>query len=446
MRSLLFSLFLFISFIGQAQETRVAFDSNGKYETIDNSQNNTYHFFPEYESLYQASLYQLSDSTYSLEIEYFKEGKSVRIRKALNQSGFHTLRERVDAQLLLPAVKPLDQSGRVPLIVFSSMLGLSYYGWILPTAIDIQDSKTFLSLYLFTAASSFFVPYFATRDKEVTKGMSTLTNFGLSVGLVHGAVFYNLFDNNSFNNQALMFSTLGFGLAEGFGFYHLARIKQFSYGQSAAMSWYSSAGALFTVGASYALGNSNEKLAFGTTLLGAAGGFGLGYYFSHQQKYSLGDVIFSSSATSIAAFNAMALMFAFEQNDARPNIGAAVIGSAIGAIWSHYYTRDRNYKTSNAIYIGLGGLGGGLLGAGLGVLVSPDNTNGQGIMLLAAAGATTGFLLTNRLLKNDNESKSTVSKFNININPAALLTVKRAYNPNLLGGGIIPAVNVSYSF
>lgn len=109
-----------------AQEVQVSPDKAGKFDYITTEMESRLNLFPQYKNFLEARLYELSDSTYLLEILHRKNGQRHRERKKLTTKEFREFRRQVSEKL--QQHKPetmLNQEGRAKLLTATSLIGLT---------------------------------------------------------------------------------------------------------------------------------------------------------------------------------------------------------------------------------------------------------------------------------------------------------------------------------
>ena len=137
---LIITLSFCLSKISNAQETQISIDEEGKIEYINSELEQELGLFKEYHNFKEARLFQISDTSYVLEISYRPEDKLLRARLPLSASEVQEFKQKVMNRIEKKApTTVLDQEGRTKLIVGSTTLSFGYYGWVIPVYFEADD-------------------------------------------------------------------------------------------------------------------------------------------------------------------------------------------------------------------------------------------------------------------------------------------------------------------
>lgn len=289
-----------------------------------------------------------------------------------------------------------EESGRATFLSTTIILGLNY-GWMVPTILKVDDAKVFVGLYLLTAGTAFTAPYLLTRDDEITRGMATLGSTGGVLGFGHGALAYlTVVGIDDAEARPLLATMLGTSVVEGSLGYMFARKRKMSAAKALALSSGSIWGLGLTGGLNFVATGEDTKpqVAYGTMLLGSAGGAYAGHLYEAHRSPTEGDVSLVSYTGLLGGYTAVAPLLAADVENPRVVAGSLMVGAALGLVGGDHLLKGRDYTRSAAGVITLGSLAGGLLGAGGAFLVLPDSGDtATWIVTGSAAGAIGGFVL-----------------------------------------------------
>jgi hypothetical protein len=177
------------------QEVQVPFDQQGRIQVLDAPTAARLGLFTDRYPGYQEArlLLLLPDSSYVLEITTVRAGQTYRERVPQTPAEVEALRRQVTDRIAArPPAALLDQEGRGALLTTTTLLGLGFYGWGIPVALNLEADQTVAALYMLTAGGSFFVPWALTRGAVVTRGMADLAGWGATRGIVQGVVLHEL--------------------------------------------------------------------------------------------------------------------------------------------------------------------------------------------------------------------------------------------------------------
>ncbi|OGU60851.1 MAG: hypothetical protein A2X64_04610 [Ignavibacteria bacterium GWF2_33_9] len=443
--------------VGHAQEKQIQFIPENNIKVIDSEMETKLNLFPEYNNFKEARLYQKSDNSYVLEITYIENEDEIRIRKNLSQSELDDLRVKIQSLITteMPALG-LDQSGRANFLIGTTVLSLGYYGWAIPYIMNLDGSAA-AGTYMLTAGLGFFIPYYATKESEVTKGMAQLSIGSGVIGLGHGAILYDLFvdpktttDEWGYtytepNYKALNLLMTVASLGELTAGYFYAKNNKVSEGRANSIVANAFWGAGYGVGASMMLYGDEfgeEEVSYDIPLLlGSIGGAIMGNSLANMQNLAPGDPTVMSNAGILGLMAGGTLLTYIEPNDIRTGT-AIMLASTIGG---HYLgweaIKGYDFSNSTATYIGLGSLGGGVMGGGIALLTNSENE--EVYSTLITGGAVIGFLITYNSLKSQAKIRTkTTSNLNWGIHPEGFFAGKT----NKQYGTSIPFFTLNYKF
>lgn len=429
MKKLLFWTFLFITLtlklIGQT-EIQVSPDADGKLDIITADQENRLNLFAEYENFKEARCFKLNDTSYVIEIMYEEDGDVKRAKKYYTAEAFFAFRNEVSSVILQNAPETiLNQEGRSRLLTASTTVGLTYYGWALPTGLNVEDGKLYLGMYMLTAGTSFFLPYAITRKQTVSPSQADLFIYGQTRGILHGNLI-NLALMEDPDQTFGSFLGLSASITEGVVGYHWARKEKMSRGDALTIGLYGDFGMGIFAASSYTFGLLDDdgiRRLSASTLLGAAAGLTLGNYMQNRYSYTVGDIYMQRSLGFLGAYVPVAIALIAETEDAKVVTGLAAAGSIGGLALGHHIAENNDYTASQGRLIALGQIAGGLLGLGTGYLISSDNSDSYKVLLTGSViGSIGGFALMNKVFTNRKvKGKDKKQAFNFSLNPQGFI-------------------------
>jgi hypothetical protein len=199
-----------------------------------------------------------------------------------------------------------------------------------------------------------------------------------------------------------VFGTLTLGsLVEGTGFTLWARQMNASAGLTNSM------GRASDFGIGYALGLSSIVLpdddigprwAGASGLVGAGVGYGLGYYYGKLRNPTWGDVEVLRTVGVLGAYGSAVPLIVGEVENRQAIALTLMAGATAGLVVGDRLLDGHDFTTGQGVVVELSTLAGGLTGAGLAYLLTPDDTSNTGeakvLAIGAALGAAGGFVLT----------------------------------------------------
>jgi len=413
---------------GHAQEVLVPIDDEGKLESIDAELERELGLFTEYENFREARLFQVSDTSFVLEISHQPQERLLKVRLPLSAEEAFEFRRKVTERIELRKPRAvLNQEGRAKLLGGILTLSLGYYGWAVPVMFDMNDGKTIVAVYMLTSGGSFFAGLSATRNITVTDGAATFSLYGATRGIVHGMSLYGLAKGEDASGRGLVgFGLLG-SLSEAMAFFAIADRADMSAGTAEMVGIGGDFGLGLGLGAAHladAFDDGKEQGLAASVLLGSGAGLLAGKFLADKQPYTRGDVYVLRGVGFLGTYIPLALVDLAEPEDDRIYTGAAMAGSVIGLGLGHYLVRGKDFTTGQGTLINLSELAGGLVGLGVAYLVSSDDDDNSALYLtLSALGATGGFLLLYPSFARRAQAHEKSSSWNIRFAPEGLLAL-----------------------
>jgi hypothetical protein len=442
-----------------AQEVQVPLDRDGQIQEIDRRLAERLDLFlDEYPDLDTVRLYRIDDDRFVLEVAYTEDGQAARRRVELSGAEVAELRDRVTRALVARAPEAaLDQDGRLLLVGGTTLVGLGYYGWVVPLALDVEDGRGFLASYMLTAGASFLIPYIYTRHRPVTYGMANAGFWGATRGALHGAFLAGLFDPSP--SEGLWGGlSIATSLAESLAGYAWARRADLSAGDVHVIGNFGDFG---TAAAGYSmlmLQPDNESVVYGSLLAGAAAGLAMGPGRARSLPYTWGDAEVQRGLALLGAGNGAAVFDWIAGDDASDDelrlLGGLLLGgSAAGLVLADRALRGRDFTAGQGILVDLGTVAGGLIGLGVAALVGPEEGDETLYFTLAALGADLGFLATYGGLSPSAERQAreatrggSLDDLDLELNPGALLLLREGVGDRVPGRVRVPVLSVRYRF
>ena len=434
----LFILTIFTTFTFQVFAQQTVVPLCDKIEVVNVELEKKLQLFTEYEGFQQALLYKESDDLFVLEIIYKPNDVFQVERKPMTKAELATFCERINQSDKIQEILSINQNGRQEYLISSTVSGLGLYAWALPRALNIQNERPFIATYMLVGGGSFYVPFLATKNKEITKPMARSYSIGTVTGTGHGFLIYNLMNLNDVydpvtgydyeKRQRRLFVPMIFSLGESFGMMALTKKYDLSLSNLGMITtgsvWGAGYGASF--GNFFTNANSDYKEDSRRVTYGTLIGSGLGMYAGHYihskiPDMTVGDMIVANAYGTLGALYAatitdLALDFN-DYNDSKILLGSMTATSAAGIAYGLSRGKGYNYTPAEGAYIGLSEIAGGLVGIGVGYLVT-DNLESETALVSASLGASAGIFLIDRYLRTRNlNTSSSIGNINFGFNP-----------------------------
>ena len=433
-----------------AAEIQVPFDEGGKVTVIDKALEARLGLFPEIEGFEEARLFQVSDTTFSLEIISRLGDKLQKVDRSLSRDDVLALRARVTAAIraTVPEVA-LDQSGRSAFLIGTGLLSLGYYGWALPYALHAKSGSAYGGTYMLTSAVGFFGPFFLTRHRSVTDGEATMSLYGASRGIVHGWCMSALIAGEDRSWRDTVTSTMLTSLGEYATGFLVARKVGASAGTAEAVSAVGDLGLGLGWGTYYLADWGNEKLEAGAMLAGSGLGLLGGGVLSRTQHYTRGDAYVLRAVSSLGTYLGLAAS-ASVSDDAKAAVASSMAGSVAGLAVGHSLLLGKDFTTGQGVVMYLSEIAGGLFGAGLLVITGVDTDPAWPYMTASSAGALAGFWVTYRSLGAKARTHGEHSSLRLDICPEGVMALAcsraRDSRNRASAGQIMPLLSLTYRF
>jgi hypothetical protein len=137
-----------------------------------------------------------------------------------------------------------------------------------------------------------------------------------------------------------------------------------------------------------------------------------------MDHYTRGDAYLLRAATILGAYVPLAIVDLAGSESDKTYTAASMIGAAAGIGLGHHLAGGRDLTAGQGTLITLGELAGGLLGLGIAVLVSDDDSDNSALYLSSSAlGAAVGFWSIYNSFKQQAETRKANFALDINILP-----------------------------
>ncbi|MRR09550.1 hypothetical protein EG831_05665 [bacterium] len=405
---------------GQPLEQPVSFDAGGQVTEWSAKMETRARLFPDVDGFRKALLWR-ADTAVSLEV-FTARG---RLRRELTVAGLDSLRAAVAAFLRGQGGDLLiDRSGRGTMLWGQLPLSLGWYGPAVVALVEPDNGSTATGLYLLSASASYYVPLAMTAHSPITKAQAGLTlNYGY-LGLPVGWAIPGLFSADDY--KAYMAAMLAASIGGQLAGFRLARTM--NEPQAALAASYTFFGA--AQGTLLAL-TLQRDATFQRTSAGILAGTGLGcaagLWYCRRPGVSAGepDVITTSGVCGgLVGFHAALLLADLDDNTHRPFTGAALAGSAAGLWLGHRLARGYDLSKSDGTIVAGAAAGGYLLGAGVGYLLMPSQSDDDAkVRTLAGAsiaGLAGGYVLGLSIVRQPANRDARSWSPEIGINPLGL--------------------------
>ncbi len=291
---------------------------------------------------------------------------------------------RLRATVAAPApAAPRNMRG--PVTATSTIFGLAAWGWLLPTAIGLtpdDHTRGFLGVYMLTAAASFFVPYYVTRERPTDAADLNAFFYGGSRGAELGLLLSGLAAGQAggdFDGHTKVFSAslLAGSIGGALGGVALTRRLGLSAGDVRTIGVLGDYGLFFGFGLGHMLGfdelqedgrpalDARTRSMAGAGLAGSGLGLLGGRLLSLRRDNTWGDGEVMRAAGAIGVLASASLGLAFDVDDSRGLVGLMLAGGGLG-LWSgDRFVRGRDFTFTEAVIVDFSVIVGGLGGAGI---------------------------------------------------------------------------------
>ncbi len=454
--SVLTCTLLILTFLNSsAQELLVPLDREGKITTLIGTTARKLELFNEFDNVLEARLYKAGADMYFLEILYLSDNYPKKDRLQLNEFKVNELRKIVtDAIYEKDISLYLNQEGRPQFLATTAILSLSIWGPSVPILLELNKFSDVVGTWLIFSGVGFLIPYSICANSDITDGIANFASGGGILGTGHGALLSLLIGGKEVSLQGIYTGMLIGSLTELITNYHIAKKNNFSGGKSNVILLYSTVGSIYGIyfaGAVDFLKGFPKKFdaqaTAVTVLLTSALGYTLGANIANSQNYTEGDVSFKLNSWIIGTLLPASLLVLGDNKSPEVYCSLMSLGGVAGLILGNELVKGYDFSKSDGIYNTLATFSGGLLGTGLGSILSSDvDSFPEKIKyapLFAVIGGGLGYFLTYFVATKTADFETKVSNFNIEINPSALLIGNLAKTNEPMH---LPLINFRYRF
>jgi hypothetical protein len=285
-------------------------------------------------------------------------------------------------------------SARGAFIASQSLLGLAVYAPSFAYAVTNEGAGR-VATYLLVAGGTYFAAASLSRDMHITPPQNVLaTQMALSGGAAGWALSYAADAPNDGRAASIFVGSLA-GTAAG-----LWLGRDMTSAQAMSATTGSNMLALTAAGVMLATGTLDEKVDGGSPRAAALGlvaagvlGYPLGARYGRTTSYHVtgGDVATLWVAGGIGTAAAGTVLAAADVEE-QSAIWLGLTGGFVGGVLAgdRLLVRRFDHSWGQAATVAAGGIGGGLMGAGVAVLVDQDDPSPGLVLGLLTAGAVTG--------------------------------------------------------
>lgn len=336
-----------------------------------------------------------------------------------------------------PATVDLASGFRSDFVRNQTILGVALYAPALASTIA-RDGVAWGASYLLVAGGSYVAAAEISRQMKITDPMQHLATWLPVQGAVAGAMLGDITDA-SHQNKALsiLVGSVG-GTAAA-----LWRGRDMNPGEAAATTYGSSALGLVGFGAATAMGLNRETSAGATnktrlvvTLGGMVAGAPLGHAYAALAPYHVtpGDLSAMSAAAGVGMLAGLTAIANIDGRTDRQVASALTVGGIAGLVAGDLLlVRRYDHTAGQGRFVAAGGVAGALMGAGVSLVISGDDTQwGTLSAALTTAGAAGGILLTQRYALPVADGVMRLGS--LQLNPAAMVAAASGMRGNFALG------------
>ena len=291
-------------------------------------------------------------------------------------------------------------TARPVFLLTTTTLGVAAWGWTLPLALGLtdgdDDGRAAVGLYMVTAASSFVVPYLATRSREVTWGQANMAFYGGTRGLEYGLLISNMIfgeeggDIDGDHERAFAASLLLGSISGVIAGTWWAGSNRMSAGDAHTVGvlgdWGLFAG--FVTGHLFGLDDlsgdfgeprfdARARSMAASGAIGSALGLTAGRQLSLARTHTWGDAEVMRGAGLLGVMAGVTTSFGFGYDDSSEgSLLTMAIGGGLGLVGGDLLVRDTDFSVGESILTDLALVSGGLGAAGLTYLITPGRRRG----------------------------------------------------------------------
>jgi hypothetical protein len=381
--------------------------------------------FPEVQGFRVARLFLRADGVTLLEIEFVQGGVLQRERRTLSPAELDALRRDLSQRLDDPTTRIVaTREGRGGLVLSQTLMGLGFYGWAVPMALDLSSGQAIVGTYLVTAGAAFYLPYRLTENRTVTDVHRSVSTYGGSRGIISGHFIGDLMRADNARDPMRVRSAAAvvtgvMGAASGF-----AAVDRSLQSMGDAQLWQAAGDAGILSGAALAYLSGpyktewvefeaewgswreeryrNRRAGHAITLAGQGVGLAAGMWLAGRREYSAGDVSVLRSTTVLGAQTGGALARVAGGDRREPLVAGALAGGLLGIVAGDRWLPEAGLGTGEGLLVNAGHIAGSAAALGLTYLLTSEIED-QGALYLttAALGGWLGAGVVYRAVSKD---------------------------------------------
>lgn len=432
-----------------AQDIQLAFDQDGKYFTIDEQLENRFNLFPDYPTFREARLFQTPENSYYIEISFIRYGRMVRDRKDISTTELEFIRLSIETADEKAKSDYVNHEGRAKFITTTVGMNAFFYGWAVPTALDM-NSAVGGSYYFLSTGAAFYTPFILTKNTSVTEPMANLSRYGAYRGAIQGFLLDQTIGGPGVGgNRYLGLGTAGSmtGLMVG---YHQAKKYDYTRGQVATISLYTDYGLVGGYLTGISVLSLNRQGNAAVALSSSLAAYTLSSSYARNNYYTVGEVRIKRSVMLLSGLTALTLMDYTGTDNPKYYAASAVLGSGAGLYLSRKLLEPYYFSDMQGSLIWYSTVGGYAIGSGISYAVlGPGNGASQVYLTLSAIGGVAGFYLLFNYFKDEARTNRTQmgSNLSVNINPMFLtMAMQPKFNLSEISQTNMSIFNIQYSF
>lgn len=423
-------LIALVTFVASSfAQRQVAFDDGGTVFVITKALEQRVRLF-DLNGFEEARIFQQSDSSYILEITMADSLGFWRTTRGTTAAEIQSMRLRwtlaMGAETPAPkaASEQLSAEGRARMVQTITGLGIGWYGWTIPAIMGGESGPLPFSLYLFTAAATYFAADGFMAERSYGEAEAAAFMYFATRGILHGYALNTLATNDYGKLRTGFPAGTIVSLVEGLTVSRWAARTQVPVGRIRAMGAVGDAGLLLGLGTAYATSSSDRPFFDdagdrpGPYAVGVLGGNAMGIlaglWLAGSDHFAPGDADLMESAGYLGAAAGFTVSDLAGVVDRRSQVAAAMAGLVAGQVMGGRLAASADLTGSEGNRVGLITSGGILVGLGIGYALDQDAKRTH-YWTFGTLGGIGGFALANAMLRRS------ASRASLEMHPDGLL-------------------------
>ena len=435
MRTTIFILLFMIGYSLHAEDKQIPVLKSKNIVIIDAELNKKLRLFTSYKDFQVAALYESAPETYYFLITYLVNGEVKKDKLPYTKEELEKLRAQILKNLDSSTDDMFTEEARRSYLWGCTGLGFVHANF-LPIGFGVDSPNIITGSYLLITGGGYLIPYLLTDDGDVTMAHRDLSLGLASTGILHGLSTSMILMEEPKKEMFLIMSglsiveqVLGYKAVDKYNL-NLAEARMVSYGSS-----YGYANGWLFAGLIGDAINSNDS--FRLISGGSSLAFSLGSLYLYPDlvdKYNLsgGDASALSTTTLMGYGLAANILVHTESASNELIFGSLLVGGYLGTYLGLNLGEKYTINADKMIYVDLLTTGGGIMGAGIAVLMEADI---ELAVHLATAGYLAGFGISYASLINE-ESSGDKAFLDIKFTPENLMYGDLNLERNLLRGSV----------